>query len=238
MVLAAGHGTRLRPLTETCPKPMIPIADRPLLEHVIRLLARHGFDQLVVNLHHLPDKIRDHFGDGARWNVSITYSYESELLGTAGAVRRVADFFADAPFLVYYSDNLTNFDLTDLWQAHQREGEPASIGLLWMDQPTTRGIIGLDPRGRIDRLVEKPRPSEVFPDYLVNSGTYILDPTAIEQIPAGHACDFAMEVFPRMLAASVPIYGHRMRGQLLSTDTPERYDFACQQVASGAFTLP
>jgi NDP-sugar pyrophosphorylase family protein len=107
-----------------------------------------------------------------------------------------------------------------------------------MDQPATRGIIGLDQRGRIDRLVEKPRPEAIFPDYLVNSGTYVLEPSILARIPAGKACDFAMDIFPRMLADGVPIYGHRMRGQLLSTDTPERYEFARQQVASGAFPLP
>ena len=100
MILAAGRGARLRPLTDALPKPMIPIAGRPLLEHVIRLLSRHGFDQLVINLHHFPEIIRDHFGDGGDWDVRIHYSLEDELLGTAGAVRRMATFF-DEPFLVY-----------------------------------------------------------------------------------------------------------------------------------------
>ena len=154
MILAAGRGTRLRPLTDEIPKAMVPFADKPLLEYVVRLLARHGFDDLVINLHYLPQVITDYFGDGRAWGVSITYSLEDELLGTAGAVRQVADCF-DGPFLVYYGDNLTNFDLGDLWQTHQREGEIASIGLLWMDDPTTRGIIGLDAHHRIDPLRRK-----------------------------------------------------------------------------------
>lgn len=238
MVLAAGRGARLRPLTDTCPKPMIPIAGRPLLEHIVRLLANHGFDQLIVNLHHLPEQIRTHFGNGTAWQVRIDYSFEPHLLGTAGALRQTAAFFADAPFLVYYGDNLTNFDLTGLWQAHQHRGAPASIGLLKMDQPTTRGIVGLDPHGRIDRLIEKPLAEQVFPDYLVNAGVYILDPALLDWIPPDIPCDFARDIFPRLLACGIPLYGHRMRGQLLSTDTPQRYEFARQCVASGAFTLP
>jgi len=237
MLLAAGRGTRLRPLTDTCPKPMIPIGNRPLLEHIVRLLSRHGFDQLVINLHHLPGVIQGYFGDGSDWNVRITYSLEEELLGTAGAVRRMAHFF-DETFLVYYGDNLTNFDLADMWQAHRREGQMASIGLLWMDQPTTRGIIGLDEKSRVDRFVEKPRPEEVFDDYLVNAGTYVLEPEIIERIPPDQVCDFSHDIFTRMLAEGLGIYGHRLRGQLLSTDTPERYEYAQQRVASGAFSLP
>ena len=237
MILAAGQGSRLRPLTDTCPKPMIPIGGRPLLEHSIRLLARHGFDELVINLHHLPHCIREHFSDGAGWNVRITYSFEEELLGTAGAVRKMAGFF-DETFLVYYGDNLTNFDLSDLWHAHQREGEIATIGLLWMDEPSTRGIVGLDARGRIDRLVEKPCPEEVFEDYLVNSGTYVLEPEILDWIPEGQICDFGRDLFPRLLAGGRPIYGHRMKGQLLSTDTPERYERARKAVEAGRFVLP
>jgi len=236
VILAAGLGTRLRPLTYRCPKPMLPIAGRPLLEHVVRLLVRHGFDELVINLHHLPGRIRDYFGDGTAWDARIAYSFEPELLGTAGAVRQVAALF-DEPFLVYYGDNLTNFDLTDLWEAHHREGEEASIGLLWMDEPTTRGIVGLDARNRVDRLVEKPRPGQVVPDYLVNAGIYILEPAVLAWIAADRTCDFARDVFPRMLAAGRPLYGHRMRGQLLSTDTLERYEHARRCVATGVFNL-
>ncbi|MDE2808007.1 MAG: nucleotidyltransferase family protein, partial [Gemmatimonadota bacterium] len=175
MILAAGRGTRLRPLTDATPKAMVPFAGKPLLEYVVRLLAQHGFDDLVINLHHLPQVIADYFGDGRAWGVSITYSLEDDLLGTAGAVRQVADFF-DGPFLLYYGDNLTNFDLDDLWQTHQREGEIASIGLLWMDDPTTRGIIGLDAHHRIERFVEKPRADQVFDNYWVNAGIYALQP--------------------------------------------------------------
>jgi NDP-sugar pyrophosphorylase family protein len=237
MILAAGRGTRLKPLTNSIPKPMIPFAGKPLLEHIIKLLAQHGFDELIINLYHLPEVIQDYFGDGSQWNVHIDYSLESELLGTAGAVSKVANFF-DEPFLVYYGDNLTNFDLTDMLQAHRRHGEIASIGLLWMDDPTTRGIIGLDASGRIDRFVEKPRPEQVFADYLINAGTYILEPEIFDFIPRDQVSDFSHDIFPTLRGEGRTLYGHRMRGDLLSTDTLERYEDACQRVDSGAFTLP
>lgn len=237
MILAAGRGTRLRPLTDDTPKPMIPFAGKPLLEYIVRLLAQHGFDEMVINLFHLPEVIQDYFGDGGDWGVSITYSLEKDLLGTAGAVRKVADFF-DEPFLVYYGDNLTNFDLSELWQAHCREGEIASVGLLWMDDPTSRGIIGLDARSRIDRFVEKPKPDQVFDDYQINAGTYVVEPEILDRIPPDTLCDFSQDVFAGLLAEGRPLLGHRMRGQLLSTDTPERYQYACECVDSGSFTLP
>jgi mannose-1-phosphate guanylyltransferase len=238
IILAAGRGTRLRPLTDTCPKPMLPISGQPLLEHIVVLLASHGYDELIINLHHLPDQIRVHMGDGSRWSVHITYSYEAELLGTAGAVRQVAAELDDESFLVYYGDNLTNFNLTDMGRAHAGSGAAATIGLLWMDEPCTRGIIGLDATGRVDRLVEKPRPDQGFADYLVNAGTYLLEPQVLDHIPVTGASDFARDVFPAMLRRGAALYGHRMLGDLLSTDTPERYALARKRVASGAFTLP
>ena len=238
VVLAAGRGSRLRPLTDTCPKPMLPIGGRPLLQHIIQLLSTHGFDELVINLHHLAPQIRDFLGDGAHLGVRITYSMEPRLLGTAGAVRKVADQLRDGPFLVYYGDNLTNFDLSDLWRAHARAQSQVTIGLLWMDAPTTRGIIGMDAAGRIDRLIEKPRPDQVFADYLVNAGVYVLEPSVLEQIPPTAPSDFAADVFPTMLQRGLALQGHRMRGQLLSTDTPERYAYAQQCVQTGVFDLP
>jgi NDP-sugar pyrophosphorylase family protein len=236
MVLAAGVGSRLRPLTDRIPKTMIPVGDRPLLEHGVRLLSLHGFDDIAINLHHHGAAIEEHFGDGAEWGVRIRYSRERELLGTAGAVRALAGFF-DEPFLVYYGDNLCNVNLTDLREAHEREGELASVGLLWMDEPESRGIVEIDEGRRITRLIEKPKPEEVFDDYLVNGGLYILHSSIVDMIPDGPV-DFARDVFPQLLRNGVDIYGHALEGQLLSTDTPERYRRTREAVADGSFVLP
>lgn len=237
MVLAAGRGTRLRPMTDTVPKPMIPVAERPLLEYVLRLLRRHGFDQVVVNLHHLPEVITGAFGDGRHLGMAITYSHEPELLGTAGAVRRMAAFF-DEPFLVYYADNLCNADLSALWRDHRCSGALATIGLQWMDDPTQRGIMGLRPDGRIARIIEKPRADQVFDDYLVNAGLYALDPALLDHIGEEPVPDFSYHVFPPLLAGGAHLRGHRLCGQVLSTDTPARYAATCAAVVGGEFALP
>lgn len=238
MVLAAGRGTRLRPLTDRIPKPMIPIGGRPLLEHVVRLLSHHGFDDLVINLSHLPDVIRDHFGDGSTFDVSIHYSFERDLLGTAGALRPVADHFRGDDFLVYYADNLTNVDLAALWKDHQTSGAVATIGLLWMPESAGRGIVGIDGQDRIDRWLEKPEPHQVFDDYLINGGIYALQPQILDAIPSTEATDFALDVIPKLLADGEHLCGHRLQGQLLSTDTPERYEATQRAVESGLFPLP
>jgi NDP-sugar pyrophosphorylase family protein len=236
MILAAGKGERLRPLTDTVPKPMIPVSEKPILEHVVRLLVGHGFDQIAINLHHMPETIRNHFGDGSGLGARVIYSDEEDLCGTAGAVKRIADFF-DEPFLVYYGDNLSNVDLTDFWSAHAARQQEATIGLAYMDDPTSRGIVELDADSQITRFIEKPSIEEVFEDYHVNAGVYALEPQILDRIPNG-VVDFARDVFPEMLASDAGIYGHRLVGQVLSTDTPERYDDTCQRVASGDFRLP
>ena len=238
MVLAAGRGSRLRPLTDRIPKPMIPIGGRPLLEHVVALLRRHGFDDLVVNLSHLPDVIRDHFGDGAGFGVSIRYSVEAELLGTAGALRPVADHFAGADFLVYYADNLCNADLGALWTEHGASGADATVGLLRMPDAAGRGIVGMDAAGRIDRWLEKPAPDQVFADFWINGGIYALRPAVLDAIPATGAPDFAHDVFPALMAAGAHLHGHCLQGGLLSTDTPDRYSATRHAVETGAFSLP
>ena len=237
MVLAAGRGERLRPLTDSIPKPMIPVAGRPVLEHVVRLLARHGFDQIAINLHHMPDAITGYFGDGRDFGVEIIYSREEEMLGTAGAVRRLSTFF-DQRFLVYYGDNLMNVDLSELWHGHECEGVRTSIGLAFMDDPTSRGIVQLDDNSRVTRFVEKPGVEEIFDDYHVNAGVYVLEPSIIDLIPPDSVYDFARDLFPRMLADGASIHGHRLVGQVLSTDTPERYENTRRLVSEGVFSLP
>ena len=237
MILAAGRGRRLQPLTDTCPKPLISIAGKPLLEYVIRLLLRHGFDELTINLHHLPDEIETFCGNGEKWGAQITYSREERLLGTAGAIGKLRAQFRE-PFLVYYGDNLCNVDLGELWADHARSRSLATIGLLPMDDPTTRGIVQLDDEGTITRLVEKPTPEQVFDGYLVNAGIYALEPELVDEIPEGQCFDFSSDLFPAMLRDGRPLHGHRLEGQLLSTDTPERYRHALEQVRAGAFDLP
>ena len=237
MILAAGRGTRLLPLTATCPKPMVPIAGRPLLEYTIRLLAQHGFDELVVNLHHLPQAIRDYFGDGCKWDVKLSYSFEEELLGTAGAVRKLADFF-DQRFLVYYGDHLSNANLSSLWQFHEKAGALATLGLLWKEEPSASGIVELDSSQRVQRFIEKPGADQTFANYLVNAGIYVLEPEIMQWIHPPPPRDFGYDVFPALLADQQPVYGHRLQGQLLSTDTLERYQDTQQQVADHQFILP
>ena len=217
MILAAGRGERLRPLTESIPKTMVPIGDKPLLEHVVRLLSSHGFAELYFK----------NCGSGGH----------EELLGTAGAVRRMS-FFFDEPFLVYYGDNLCNADLGELWRDHSSRRPDVTMGLLWMDEPTNRGIVRLDKDSRVTRIVEKPKPEQVFDDYLVNGGIYVVDPSVVELIPSSGPYDFSRHLFPELIAAGRCLHGHRLKGQLLSTDTPARYEDTCRQVAAGTFNLP
>ncbi|MEE3234790.1 MAG: nucleotidyltransferase family protein [Candidatus Latescibacterota bacterium] len=237
MILAAGSSSRLGTLGQSIAKPMLPFLDKPLLEYVIYLLVQHGFNDVMINLFHLADSIKNHFGNGTPWRVNITYSLETQLLGTAGAVTHVAEHF-DKPFLVYYGDNLTNVDLSDLWESHQSSNALATIGLIKMHEPTTRGIVGLNKNGNIDRLIEKPSKDQIFDDYWVNSGCYIVEPELIRHIPKTVPVDFSRDVFPSLIANKQILRGHPLKGQLLSTDTPQRYKEALSSVMDGSFILP
>ena len=174
IILAAGKGERLRPLTEQMPKPMISIAGRPILEYNIRLLASHGIREIVINLHHCPEVVADYFGDGHAWGVSITYSYEPVLLGTAGAVKNVEAFFDDT-FLVMYGDNWSTCDISQLRSFHSKKDGMGSVALFHRDDPTASGIVGLGLGDRICRFLEKPEPHQVF-SHWVNAGLLILEP--------------------------------------------------------------
>ena len=232
LILAAGKGTRLRPLTLDRPKPMLPINGRPLLEHTISWLCEHGIQEIAINLHHRPEAIIRHLGDGASLGARIIYSQENPILGTAGAVRRLAGFLAGDPFLVVYGDVLTDLPLDDLIAFHRAATarDPAALATLSLyrvPDPTEVGIVDLAPDGHIVRFVEKPRPEEAFTD-LANAGIMVLDPRVIPMIPPDTYYDFGQHLFPRLLASGASLYGWVIPEgtYLLDIGTRERYERA------------
>ncbi|MDD3718543.1 MAG: NDP-sugar synthase [Actinomycetota bacterium] len=207
MILAAGLGTRLRPLTEEISKPMVPIANRPVMEHIVELLARHGFDELYVNLHYHPDVITRHFSGGERWGVSITYSLEEELQGTAGGVKRLAGELGGETFLVISGDALTDLDLTSLFAFHRAHGRLATLVITPVSDPSKYGVVITEEDGRITGFQEKPSREEAL-SFVANSGIYVFEPEVLEMIPAGFY-DFGSQLFPRFLEEGIEFYGYR-----------------------------
>lgn len=205
MILAAGVGSRLDPLTRNLPKPMVPILNRPVMEHIVRLLQQHGCDEIVVNLHHLADQIRGHFHDGSELGVRIHYSEETELLGTAGGVKKVEDFFDDT-FIVIGGDDLTDIDLSTLVKFHKEKQALATIALSLVDDPSEYGVALLNEHGRIARFVEKPK-GEFFFSNTVNTGVYVFEPQIFNLIPGGRFFDFGRDLFPLLLQQREPFFG-------------------------------
>jgi mannose-1-phosphate guanylyltransferase len=204
MVLAAGLGTRLRPLTYEITKPMVPVLDRPVMAHILDLLDRHGFDETIANLHYFPDSIREHFGE------RVTYRYEPELLGTAGGVRACAEFFGEDAFLVISGDALTDIDLTALAARHREAGGIATLAVKKVPDTREFGVVLHDREGRITGFQEKPRPDEALSD-LGNCGIYVFSPEIFDYFPERTFVDWAQDVFPVLLANDVPFYIHEVR---------------------------
>ena len=210
MILAAGLATRLRPLSERTPKCMIRLGGKPLLEYTIEWLRRYGIVDVMINLHYIPEAVMGYFGDGASWGMRLTYAVEPMLLGTAGAVKNVASFFGDSPFLVWYGDNLSTCRLDRLWTFHRAQRGMATIVLYRRDDVVHSGIVSLDDNCRVTRFLEKPSEDQVFSRW-VNAGILILEPSALDTIRVGAAADFGRDVFPDLLVRNEPIYGYRMQ---------------------------
>jgi mannose-1-phosphate guanylyltransferase len=233
LILAAGEGTRLQPLTWDRPKPMVTVGGRPLLEHAIGFVRRHNVTQIAINLHYRPEPIVRYFGDGSRFGVSITYSHEPELLGSAGAAKRLEWFF-DTPFLVLYGDVLADFDLSPLIRQHHARGALATIALYEVDDPTRCGIVQLADDGRVIRFVEKPAPEAVFSN-LANAGIYCVSPIVLRHIPRDRPCDFGQDLFPKLLSRNLHIDGYRPNGYILDVGSPQRLAVAEADFQAGRF---
>jgi mannose-1-phosphate guanylyltransferase/mannose-1-phosphate guanylyltransferase/phosphomannomutase len=204
MVLAAGLGTRLRPITYEISKPMVPVLDRPVMAHILELLERHGIDEVVANLHHFADVIRGYFGE------RISYSYEEELLGTAGGVRNCRDFFGDGAFLVISGDALTDIDVGALAERHSQAGGIATIAVKKVRDTREYGVVLHDREGRITGFQEKPQRDEALSD-LGNCGIYVFDREIFDYFPERPFVDWAHDVFPALLENDVPFYIHEVR---------------------------
>jgi mannose-1-phosphate guanylyltransferase len=220
MVLAAGLGTRLRPITYEMPKPMVPVLNRPVMEHIVHLLARHGFTETIANLHWFPDLIEAHFGDGTEFGVELTYSREEQLLGTSGGVRNAAGFLGDS-FLVISGDALTDIDLAAMREFHESHDGIATLATKRVDDTSQFGVAITGGDGRIQGFQEKPDPAEALSD-LANCGIYMFRSEIFDFFPepgtskaagpgdpSGFA-DWAMDVFPRLLEGDVPFYSHEI----------------------------
>ncbi|MFH1542557.1 MAG: sugar phosphate nucleotidyltransferase [bacterium] len=224
VVLAGGLGTRLHPLTVDIPKPMVPIANKPLLNYILELLARHGFKEVSLLLYHLPKTIKDHFKDGQQLGLKLNYFEAPEDYGTAGAVK-FACRDSKEPVLVVSADLLTDIDLTRAVKYHRQKKSIATMVLVKRNDPLSYGIVITGKDGRVKQFLEKPSPGEVFSD-TVNAGIYFLEPEAMQYIPDGANCDFSFNLFPNLLKDKKPVYGYVADGHWSDIGQLEEYSQA------------
>ena len=206
MILAAGVGSRLDPLTRNLPKPLVPIVNKPVMEHIVELLARNGINEIMVNLHYHGDQIKKYFGDGKKWGVQISYSPEEELWGDAGSVKRCESFF-DETFIVIGGDDLADMDLKRLLKQHKEKKALCTIALSLVSDPGEYGIVLINERGKISRFLEKPKGEVIFSN-MANTGVYVFEPEIFEFIPKGEVYGFGNNVFPFLLEQKKRFYGY------------------------------
>lgn len=245
MIMAAGIGTRLRPLTDPLPKPMVPILNTPVMEYSVKLLQRHGIKNIIANTHYNPQYILDYFEQGDHLGVNLQYSYEKELLGTAGGVKNNKDFL-DETFFVLSGDALTDIDLTEMYKFHKANGALATIALKPVQDVSQYGVVIADETGRIKSFQEKPKPEEALSN-VVNTGIYLFEPEIFELIPEGFY-DFGRELFPKLLELDQEFFGYvtedywcdigtievYLKSQTDALANPDLKNFAS---ADGLFTL-
>jgi mannose-1-phosphate guanylyltransferase / phosphomannomutase len=230
--MAGGEGTRLRPMTANQPKPMLPVANKPIMEHVLRLLRRHGLTETVVTVQFLASIVRNYFGDGEDFGMSLQYATEETPLGTAGSVKNAEDALRDEPFLVISGDALTDIDLSDLIAFHKDNQALVTVALARVPDPLEFGIVIADEDGKIQRFLEKPTWGQVFSD-TVNTGIYVMEPEVLAELPASETVDWSGEVFPRLLERGAPLYGWVADGYWEDIGSPESYFKAQADVLSG-----
>jgi mannose-1-phosphate guanylyltransferase len=236
IILVGGEGTRLRPLTYSVVKPMVPVANRPFIEHVIRKLALHGIDEIVLAMGYKPDSIYAYFKDGRGLDVKLTYSLEEKPLGTAGAVKN-AGGHVDNTFFVLNGDCFSDIDYSDMLKQHMRNKAMATVALTQVDDPTRFGVVETDAGGRVLRFIEKPAWEDVT-SHWINAGVYILEPEVLDYIPDNQFYMFENGVFPRMLDKGDPFYACHNQAYWIDMGTPAQYHRVNNDVLLGKCSSP
>jgi mannose-1-phosphate guanylyltransferase len=245
MILAAGKGTRVRPITHTIPKPMIPILQKPVMEFLLELLLEHGFNEIMVNVSHLAEEIENYFRDGQRFGVQIAYSFEGRIedgeligdaLGSAGGLKKIQNFqtFFDDTFVVLCGDALIDLDLTEAVRRHREKGALASLitKRVPKDQVSSYGVVVTDNDGRVRSFQEKPAVDEAASD-MINTGIYIFEPAVFDYIPSDTPFDIGSDLFPRLVAAGAPFYALPMEFEWVDIGKVPDYWQAIRSVLQG-----
>jgi mannose-1-phosphate guanylyltransferase len=246
MILAAGKGTRVRPITYTIPKPLIPILQKPVMEFLLELLRKHGFDQVMVNVSHLAHELEGYFRDGQRFGVQIAYSFEGrieengelvgEAVGSAGGMKRIQDFnpFFDDTFVVLCGDALIDLDLTAAVKWHKEKGSIATVVMKSVpkDEVSSYGVVVTDETGKIKAFQEKPKVEEALSTD-INTGIYIFEPEILDYIPSGVEYDIGSQLFPKLVEMNAPFYGISMDFQWVDIGKVPDYWQAIRSVLSG-----
>lgn len=222
VIMAGGAGTRLRPLTMSTPKPLLPVAERPMVAHLARLLVRHGITEGVVTVHYLASTVRSELGDGSELGMSLAYVTEPRPVGTAGSVKMGESMLSDGTFIVVSGDGLTDIDLSGLIDFHRQRGAMVTVCLSRRDNPMGLGIVVTDGDGRVTRFLEKPGWGQVFTN-TVNTGIYVMEPEVLALMKADEDLDWSADVFPALLAAGEPIFGYIADGYWEDVGTIEAY---------------
>lgn len=235
VVMAGGEGSRLRPLTVKRPKPMVPIVGKPVMEHILKLLQRHGITEVIITVQYLASNIEDYFGSGTQFGMRITYSREDVPLGTAGSVKNAEEYLTE-PFLVISGDALTDYNLTDVIRYHQEKKSLATLMLAHVPNPLEYGVIITNENGHITQFLEKPSWGEVFSD-TINTGIYVLNPQILSYFEKQKPFDFSQDLFPMMLKKGDPIYGYIARGYWCDVGNLTEYMRANADVLQGHVTV-
>ncbi len=219
--MAGGEGTRLRPLTSMRPKPMVPIVNQPVMEHILGLVQHHGINEVVATLAFMPQVIEDYFGDGDEWGIDISYAIEETPLGTAGSVKNAAEALTET-FIVISGDALTDINLTEVIDFHKAHGGAVTIALKRVPDPLEFGVVITDDNGKIERFLEKPSWGQVFSD-TINTGIYVVEPLVFDYIPEGKPFDFSSELFPLLMKNGHELYGCIVDGYWADVGSLEGY---------------